>query len=87
MLKAAKERGLAKPNETELVGDEGIEPDPFVMPRTIKFDFMARLPHFMQNFLNHFCKTLLKPLPKLDKRKCVGCGKMRRKLPAADYTH
>ena len=81
LLKAAKERGLARPDEVELVGDSGVSPDPFRMPKTVAFDFMARFPRFMQKPLNRFVRGALKPLPKVEKQKCVGCGKCAESCP------
>ena len=81
MLKAARERGLARPDEAQITGDSGVSPDPFRMPKTVAFDFMARFPGFLQKPLNRFCNGVLKPMPKLDKSKCVGCGKCAESCP------
>lgn len=81
MLRRALERGLAKPNEAKILGDCDVIPDPFEMPKSVAFDFMARFPKFMQKPLNKFVNGVLKPLPKLDRKKCIGCGRCAESCP------
>ena len=81
MLKCAIERGLALPDKAQVVGDSDVPPNPFAMPKTVAFDFMARFPKFMQKPLNKFVNGVLKPLPKLEKKKCIGCGRCAESCP------
>lgn len=83
MLKIAKEKGLIKEEEMELVGDavpEGLTP--FKLPKTIDVDFSGSVPGFLKKPFLAVAKRLFKSYPLLDNDKCVGCGKCAESCPA-----
>jgi len=82
MLRVAKKRGWYNPDELEVVGDaaEPINP-PFVLPDSAGIDFAGQLPGFMRGPASKFLKRVFRVVPKLDKSKCVGCGKCAESCP------
>ena len=83
MIRQAVERGLAKPEEMELVGDpvpEGLTP--FVKPRTIGLDFVDSVPRIFRRPFQWVAKHFLRSYPQLIPEKCVGCGKCAESCPA-----
>ena len=82
MLRIAKERGWYRPDELEVVGDAAEPADPpFVLPDSAGVDFAGRLPGFMRGPASKFLKKVFHTVPKLDKSKCVGCGKCAESCP------
>lgn len=81
MLRRAKALGLI--DETiETVGDRPIYAEPpFKQPRAAGVDFTGRLPEPLKKPLRAVLGKLLKPYPKLDVKKCVGCGKCAESCP------
>lgn len=82
MIRQAVEKGLAKPDEFELRGD----PIPknltaFKKPDSRKLDFSNFLPGLWGKMFAGIAMRYLKPFPKLNKRKCVGCGKCAESCP------
>lgn len=83
MLRIAKEKGWLRPDEIIQVGDEPIFADPpFVLPRTSSIDFTGFLPAFLRRPARAVMGKVLKPFPKLNKDRCVGCGKCAESCPA-----
>ncbi len=83
MIRRAVEKGLAKPEQLQLIGD-GI-PDtltPFQVPDTISLDFSSYVPGFLQKPFTAIAAKLLKSYPQLKKDVCVGCGKCAESCPA-----
>lgn len=83
MIRQAVERGLAHPEDIQLVGDT-IPQDltPFEVPDTKKLDFSTALPGFLRKPAVFVMGRLLKSYPLLNKNKCVGCGKCAESCPA-----
>lgn len=83
MLRQARERGWCKPEALTVVGDEPIAADPpFRLPRTASVDFTGSLPPFLRGIGRRLLRGVLRPLPRLDRSKCVGCGKCAESCPA-----
>ena len=83
MIRQAVQKGLAKPDEITLVGDdipEGLTP--FQVPDTQNLNFTGNVPGFLQKPVVWFLKKVLKSYPQLDKKRCVGCGKCAESCPA-----
>lgn len=81
-LARAKERGWLNPDAIELTGDAPIYADPpFVLPETTSVDFTGLLPGFMRAPARKVMGRLLKPRPKVDPKKCVGCGRCAESCP------
>ena len=75
----------ALPGELEVLGESletYIQKD-FVQPESKTSNFIEKLPRF----LRPLATRLASPAPKIRKEECVGCGKMRRKLPAAYHPY
>ena len=79
----ARARALHLIDETvTLAGDEPIYAEPpFKQPRASGVDFTGRLPEPLKKPLRAVLGRLLKPYPKLDEKKCVGCGKCAESCP------
>lgn len=81
MLKLAAQRGLGPVSldEVEILGDpinKYVTPD-FVPAKASSTDFIDRLPAF----LRPAAKKLATPYPKIDGKRCVGCGKCAQSCP------
>ncbi len=83
-VKNAIERGLSKQNfdEVELLGDELLVYEDFKKPTSHTVDFSSHTPKFIQSTVKFISKKLLTPKPKIDLKKCVGCGKCAESCPA-----
>ena len=82
MLKIAKAKGLAKPEEAELIGDgRDAAAIAFKLPSSSNIDFLTGVPDFIRVPLNTAANALLKPMPKLTREKCIGCGKCAESCP------
>ncbi len=82
MLVKAKARGWFDPEAIELVGDEPVRAEPpFRLPQTASVDFTGSLPAFLRAPARKVMGRLLKPLPKVDPKKCVGCGRCAESCP------
>ncbi|MBO4298754.1 MAG: DUF362 domain-containing protein [Clostridia bacterium] len=83
MLARAKARGWLDPDAIELTGDAPVYADPpFILPETTSVDFTGFLPAFLRAPARKALGRLLKPLPKVDPKKCVGCGRCAESCPA-----
>jgi len=83
MIRQAVEKGLAKPDELQLIGDQiPDELTPFQVPDTIRLDFSSCLPGFLQKPFLAIAGKMLKSYPQLNKELCVGCGKCAESCPA-----
>ena len=81
MLRRAGELGLIDTDIT-LVGDAPLYADPpFKQPRATGVDFTGHLPEPLKKPLRAVLGKLLKPYPKLDETKCIGCGKCAESCP------
>ncbi len=83
MLHLAKERGLFNPEDIELCGD-GFSPasPPFKLPDTADVDFLTGFPGFLHRPMKKIFDKILRPMPRLQRAKCVGCGKCAESCPA-----
>lgn len=83
MLRQSIEKGLARPEEIELVGDL-VPKDltPFKRPDAIQLDFTDAVPGFLKKPFHFVASKVLKSYPKLRKDLCVGCGKCAESCPA-----
>lgn len=82
MIRQAVERGLAKPNEITLKGDPLPENlTQFKIPDSISLDFSNMIPGPFGKIFAKFASKVLKSYPKLEKEKCVGCGKCAESCP------
>lgn len=81
MLELAAKRGLGPAclDEVELVGDpiEGLIAADFAPAKAASTDFIDKLPRL----LRPAARRLATPGPKIDKKKCVGCGKCAESCP------
>ena len=81
MLRAGHERGYGPLDlsELELVGDpmETLLAPDFLKAEASSTDFIDRLP----KFLRPAAKKLATPYPRIDKKRCVGCGKCAESCP------
>ncbi|MDO4305017.1 MAG: DUF362 domain-containing protein, partial [Bacillota bacterium] len=83
MIRQAVEKGLAKPDKLQLIGDQiPDELTPFQVPDTIRLDFSGWVPGFLQKPFLALAGKLLKSYPQLNKDLCVGCGKCAESCPA-----
>ena len=82
MLRCAREMGLYHPDELEIVGDEAGAASPsFVLPDSAGVDFAGKLPGFMQGPASRLLRRIFRVLPKVNRAKCVGCGKCAESCP------
>ena len=81
MLREGHERGYGPLDlsELELVGDpmESLLVPDFLKAEASSTDFIDRLP----KFLRPAAKKLATPYPRIDKKRCVGCGKCAESCP------
>ena len=81
MLREGHERGYGPLDlsELELVGDpmETLLAPDFLRAQASSTDFIDRLP----KFLRPAAKKLATPYPRIDKKRCVGCGKCAESCP------
>lgn len=82
MLRLALEKGLLSPEDIELVGD-AVQPSdpPFKLPDSAALDFMSFVPRIFRGPAFRAMTKILKPLPKLEREKCIGCGKCAESCP------
>ena len=82
MLRCAREMGLYNPDELELAGDTVGQAAPsFVLPDSAGVDFAGMLPGFMRGPASKFLKRIFRVLPRVNRAKCVGCGKCAESCP------
>lgn len=81
LLQKASERGLGpgSPEEVELLGDpiEALAVSDFRRARSQSTDFLMRVPKLFRPL----AKKLTTPYPKIEREKCVGCGKCAQSCP------
>lgn len=67
-----------------ICGDYEKEPlvEDFLMPRSKTVDFKDNIPAFIRKPALFVMNKLFTPLPKVDTKKCVGCGKCAQSCPA-----
>ena len=86
MLRVGHERGYGPLDlsELELVGDpmETLLAPDFLKAQASSTDFIDRLP----KFLRPAAKKLATPYPRIDKKRCVGCGKCAESCPQHTIT-
>ena len=86
MLREGHERGYGPLDlsELELVGDpmETLLVPDFLKAQASSTDFIDRLP----KFLRPAAKKLATPYPRIDKKRCVGCGKCAESCPQHTIT-
>ena len=86
MLREGHERGYGPLDlsELELVGDpmETLLAPDFLKAQASSTDFIDRLP----KFLRPAAKKLATPYPRIDKKRCVGCGKCAESCPQHTIT-
>lgn len=82
ILRIAREMGLARPEEIELLGDEPAPQKPFLLPDAVRIDFMTALPARLREPVGRALARFLRPWPAVDQAKCVGCGKCAQSCPA-----
>ena len=83
MLRRARERGLYDPDRIMLAGDEPVfAVPPFRLPKAATVDFTGRLPAFLRAPARRVLRGVLRPMPRLDRAKCVGCGRCAESCPA-----
>ncbi|MBR7081362.1 MAG: DUF362 domain-containing protein [Oscillospiraceae bacterium] len=81
MLRIAKERGLIDA-PAEIYGFDALPcADPFVPPDTKSLDFTGYLPRFMRRGAAIVMDKLIRPIPRVDAAKCIGCGKCAESCP------
>jgi len=82
MLKLALEKKFFSPEEIELVGDS-VQPleRPFKLPDSATLDFMSSVPKAFRGPARRLMTNFLRPLPKLERDKCIGCGKCAESCP------
>ncbi len=81
MLKEALERGLVCPEKIRLEGDPMPQLEPFRLPRGISLDFVSKLPPVFRRPARALMDRILRPTPKIDLGRCVGCGKCAESCP------
>jgi uncharacterized protein (DUF362 family)/ferredoxin len=82
MLKIALEKGLFSTGEIELAGDTVQPPEtPFKLPDSATLDFMSFVPKIFREPARRMMANFLRPLPKLEYDKCIGCGKCAESCP------
>ena len=82
---ASIQRGLCPDSLSELtlVGDTGfIGKYSFIRPKSVKPNFVDKLPHFLNKPVEFIEKKFLSPRPKLQRKLCVGCGRCAESCPA-----
>jgi len=82
MLKLAVEKGLILSEDIELAGDSAKAPEtPFKLPDSASLDFMSFVPKLFRGAAFKGMTKFLRPLPKLETKKCIGCGKCAESCP------
>ena len=87
MLRKARAQRLYDLEDVTYVGDEPVYADPpFRLPHAVTVDVAGFLPGWLQKPARFAMDRLLKPLPRLDRDKCVGCGKCAESCPPGIIT-
>ncbi|MBP5236267.1 MAG: DUF362 domain-containing protein [Clostridia bacterium] len=80
MISMAEERGYFSHDEVEIIGDEPVCRN-FVLPSTGDEELLNSAPSFMRGLLGAVSKNLLKPVPRIIRKTCLGCGKCAESCP------
>ena len=76
---ASYKYGLISDN-TEIAGErENIKP--FLLPQTASIDFLSSIPKPLHKLWGKITDICLKAVPKINKEKCIGCGKCEESCP------
>jgi len=78
MLQEYERMGLIK--TPEYIGD-AVEGTGFKLPDTASLDFTDKVPKFLRGPAKRFMEKALHPVPKVSRRKCIGCGKCAESCP------
>ena len=81
MLKQAAKLGLVDKNITVVGYAAKPCEKPFVMPDTKSLDFTSYVPRFLRRGTSAFLDKILRPVPRVDISKCVGCGRCAESCP------
>ena len=76
---ASHEYGLIDDN-IEIIGERE-EIRPFTLPQTASVDFLSAIPKPLHKIWGKIADTFLKAVPKINKDKCIGCGKCAESCP------
>lgn len=80
MLRQALERGWVE-ESPHLTGDSLGEISPFVRPKSQSADFADHLPGFLRRPVKGLLGGIFRPKPRVDREKCVGCGRCGESCP------
>lgn len=78
MLQEYEKRGLIK--TPELIGDI-LHASGFKLPDTASLDFTDKVPSFLRAPAKRFMSKAFHSAPKVNRRKCIGCGKCAESCP------
>ena len=82
MLSLAVEKGLLDAGAITLTGSAAeMQPVSFTLPDSKKPDFIDFLPKFIRKPVSKIAGAVLRPVPVLEREKCVGCGKCAESCP------
>ncbi len=78
-ITASYEYGLISDN-IEIIGEKE-EIKPFLLPESARIDFLSNIPKPFHKLWTKITYVLLKAVPKVNKEKCIGCGKCEEICP------
>ena len=82
MLRIAREQKLFLPEETEITGQPVKTAEPaFQLPDAKNLNFMGYVPSFLKKPAFFVADRVLRPVPKVNREKCIGCGKCAESCP------